>query len=52
VLARLDAAHRRAVSVAAGLDDEEMADERFTAKVRAATIDHYTEHLAELRQRG
>jgi len=51
VLDRLDAAHRRAVSVAAGLDDEEMADERFTGKVRAATIDHYTEHLAELRSR-
>jgi hypothetical protein len=52
VLARLDAAHRRAVDIAAGLDDAEMEDERFTGKVRAATIDHYTEHLAELRRRG
>ena len=52
VLARLDAAHRQAVSIVAGLDDREMADERFTGKVRASTIDHYTEHLAELRRRG
>jgi len=51
VLARLDAAHRRAVDVAGGLTDREVADERFTGKVRAATIDHYTEHLAELRSR-
>lgn len=52
VLVRLDAAHRRAVMITAGLDDEEMDDERFTGKVRAATIDHYLEHLAELRRRG
>ena len=52
VLGRMDAAHRRAVMVAGGLDDEEMADERFTGKVRAATIDHYQEHLAELRRRS
>ena len=52
VLQRLDAAHRRAVMTAAGLDDEEMDDERFTGKVRGATIDHYQEHLAELRRRG
>ena len=52
VLARLDAAHRRAVLVAAGLTDEELQDERFTGKVRAATVDHYTEHLAELKRRG
>lgn len=52
VLQRLDAAHRRAVTTAAGLDDEEMADERFTGKVRGATIDHYLEHLAELRRRS
>jgi len=52
VLARLDAAHRRAVEVAAGLSDREMADDRFTSQVREETIDHYTEHLAELRRRG
>jgi hypothetical protein len=50
VLARLDAAHRQAVKIAASLNDREMADDRFTGKVRAATIDHYTEHLAELRK--
>jgi len=51
VLQRLDAAHRRAVTTAASLDDDEMADERYTGKVRANTIYHYTEHLAELRHR-
>ncbi len=51
VLQRLDAAHRRAVDTTASLDDEEMADERYTGKVRRATIEHYTEHLAELRRR-
>ena len=52
VLQRLDAAHRRAVMTTASLDDEEMADERYTGRVRANTIEHYTEHLAELRRRG
>jgi hypothetical protein len=52
VLERLDAAHRRAVLVVAGLTDAELADDRFTGKVRASTIDHYAEHLAELGRRG
>ena len=52
VLARLDAAHRRAVMVAASLTDEELDDARFTSKIRGATIEHYTEHLAELKRRG
>lgn len=52
VLQRLDAAHRRAVVTTASLDDEEMADDRFTGKVQRATVEHYTEHLAELLRRA
>jgi hypothetical protein len=49
VLARLDAAHGRALDVVATLTDEEVQDERFVTKVTDGSSDHLAVHLLELR---
>jgi hypothetical protein len=48
VLARLDAAHRRALDVVGTLTEAELQDERFVRKVTAGSSDHLSFHLTEL----
>jgi hypothetical protein len=50
VLARLDAAHRRALEVVGTLTESELREARYLRKVLDGSADHFALHLAEVHE--